>query len=99
MFKEAEDINSYRSKIAAKLASQARIKFKLHCRDICDNFKLTELEYKAFESGQLILNEKKVFEILEFFLISNEKIEQSFELSSFLYFYDITEALSEDNIL
>lgn len=98
MFKEIEDINSYRSKIAANLALHARKKFKLSTKAVALQFGMSEDEYIKFEAGERILDEQGVFDILEYYLISREKIKESFELSQFLYFYDINEALMEDCI-
>lgn len=98
MFNEIEDINSYRSKIAANLALHARKKFKLSTKAVSTQFGLTEDQYIKFEAGEYILDEQEVFDILEYYLISKEKIKESFELSHFLYFYDINEALMEDCI-
>ncbi|MCH2533557.1 MAG: helix-turn-helix domain-containing protein [Bdellovibrionales bacterium] len=97
MFTEIEDINSYRSKIAANLASHARKKFKLSTKAVSKQFGMTEDDYIKFEAGEHILDEQAVFDILEYYLISREKIKESFELSQFLYFYDISEVLMKDS--
>lgn len=96
MFSEIEDINSYRSKIAGNLASNARRNFKLSTKDVSEQFGMTENEYIKFELGELILDEQRVFDILEYHLISRDKIKESFELSQFLYFYDICEDFKKD---
>ena len=99
MFNEIEDMTSYRSKIAANLALHARKKFKLSTKAVSKQFGMREDEYIKFEAGEHILDEQAVFDILEYYLISRDKIKESFELSQFLYFYDINEALMKDSTL